>query len=160
MVNKFVAHATAFNRASSSSPAGHSPLSVDDQLAAAKQRVQALEARMDKLEAALSVTASGDVELFAPGVLRLVGSTRVEIVGTQSVKLNDSVGNELKIDSSGISVTAAAKFKVSCSTYELSSGMSKVMAGMAEFSGVVKCETILANTVSGSTYTPGAGNVM
>lgn len=159
MINKFVKHAVAFDRASSSSPAVKSPLSLDDQLAAAKQRVQDLEARLDKLEAAISVAANGDVEVFAPGVLRLVGSTRVEVSGTQSVKLNDSQGNEVKLDAGGISASAPGRFSVSCSTHEVSSAMSKVTTAMADFSGVVKCDTIIATTVTGSTYTPGAGNV-
>lgn len=159
MVNKFVAHATAFNRTLNTAPAGKSPAPVEDQLAAAQQRIHALEDRLDKLEAALSVSANGDVELFAPGLLRLVGSTRVEIVGTQSIKLSDSQGNELKLDSSGVRTSTPSKFHVSCATHEVSSGASKVMSGMAEFSGVIKCDTIIANTVNGSTYTPGAGNV-
>jgi hypothetical protein len=30
---------------------------------------------------------------------------------------------------------------------------------MSTFSGIVQCDTIIATTVVGTTYTPGAGNV-
>jgi uncharacterized protein involved in type VI secretion and phage assembly len=35
-----------------------------------------------------------------------------------------------------------------------------VDAASADFSGVVRCETLIANSVVASSYTPGAGNVM
>jgi hypothetical protein len=34
-----------------------------------------------------------------------------------------------------------------------------VQTGSAEFAGVVKCSTLIADTVIASSYTPGAGNV-
>ena len=160
MKNKFVAHAIAFSRTQTKAPVAKSPASVDNQLAAALNQIQDLESRLEKLEAALSVEPNGDVELFASGALRLISSTRVEISGTQSVSLSDGQTNTLKLDASGVASSTGAKFKVDCSTYEVSSAMSKVNTAMAEFSGVVKCDTILANTVSGATYTPGAGNMM
>jgi uncharacterized protein involved in type VI secretion and phage assembly len=35
-----------------------------------------------------------------------------------------------------------------------------VDAASADFSGIVRCETLIANSVVASSYTPGAGNVM
>ena len=52
----------------------------------------------------------------------------------------------------GIEITANTKVTVTAP-------MVDVKAAMAKFSGVVKCETLVATTVVGSTYTPGAGNV-
>ena len=37
--------------------------------------------------------------------------------------------------------------------------MITVNAGMSKFSGVVQCDTIIANSVVGASYTPGAGNI-
>jgi hypothetical protein len=37
--------------------------------------------------------------------------------------------------------------------------MMQVDAGMARFSGVVQCDTLIANSVVSSSYTPGAGNL-
>ena len=48
---------------------------------------------------------------------------------------------------------------VQASTVEVNSGQVTVNAGMSSFSGVVKCDTLIATTVVASTYTPGAGNI-
>jgi hypothetical protein len=56
-------------------------------------------------------------------------------------------------------VTASAKVTVNASQVAVSAGMVKVDAGMSTFSGVVKCDTLIATTVISSTYTPGAGNI-
>jgi hypothetical protein len=37
--------------------------------------------------------------------------------------------------------------------------MVEVDAGMAKFSGVVECDTLIASSVVAASYTPGAGNV-
>jgi hypothetical protein len=37
--------------------------------------------------------------------------------------------------------------------------MVDVDAGMAKFSGVVECQTLVATSVVAANYTPGAGNV-
>lgn len=85
-----------------------------------------------------------------------------------SCELTDASGGkiELKIsgttitcDTQGISVTTSANAKVDASQVSISAGMVKVDAGMSKFSGVVQCDTLIATTVVGSTYTPGAGNV-
>ncbi len=37
--------------------------------------------------------------------------------------------------------------------------MVKVDAAMSTFSGVVKCDTLISNSVVSASYTPGAGNI-
>ncbi len=69
--------------------------------------------------------------------------------GSQSVKLTSS---DINIDSSG-------QVNVNASTMNVSAGMVKVDAGMSKFSGVVQCDTLIATSVVGTTYTPGAGNI-
>jgi hypothetical protein len=34
-----------------------------------------------------------------------------------------------------------------------------VNAAMSQFSGAIQCDTLIANTVMGASYTPGAGNI-
>ena len=65
----------------------------------------------------------------------------------------------IKLESAGITVTASAKVKVSASQVEVSAGMVKVDAAMSNFSGVVKCDTLISNSVVSTSYTPGAGNI-
>lgn len=79
--------------------------------------------------------------------------------GPGEITLEDANGNTVKLDSAGISVEAAAKVKVTAAQVEVSAGMVKVDAAMSDFSGVVKCSTLITNAVISSSYTPGAGNV-
>jgi uncharacterized protein involved in type VI secretion and phage assembly len=79
--------------------------------------------------------------------------------GPGSVEIVDSNGNSIKLEAAGITVTASAKVTVNASTVEVSAGMVTVNAGMSRFSGVVQCDTLIASTVVGASYTPGAGNI-
>jgi hypothetical protein len=63
------------------------------------------------------------------------------------------------MDTQGVSVQAGAKVSVSAGQVEVSAGQVTVDAGLSQFSGVVRCDTLVATTVVGTTYTPGAGNV-
>jgi uncharacterized protein involved in type VI secretion and phage assembly len=79
--------------------------------------------------------------------------------GPGAVTIEDSNGNSIKLETAGITVTASAKVTVNASQVAVSAGMVKVDAGMSTFSGVVKCDTLISNTVISTTYTPGAGNI-
>jgi uncharacterized protein involved in type VI secretion and phage assembly len=79
--------------------------------------------------------------------------------GPGSLEITDSNGNSVKLESSGIIVTASAKVTINASQVEVSSGMVSVNAGMSKFSGVVQCDTLISNSVISASYTPGAGNV-
>ncbi len=79
--------------------------------------------------------------------------------GPGSVTLEDSNGNSIKLESSGITIQASAKVTVQAAKVDVSAGMVTVDAAMAKFSGVVKCETLITNAVISTSYTPGAGNV-
>ncbi len=80
--------------------------------------------------------------------------------GQLSVTVEDSNGNSMKMEASGITITASAKVTINASsTVEVSAGMVTVNAGMSKFSGVVKCDTLISNAVVSSSYTPGAGNI-
>jgi phage baseplate assembly protein V len=88
------------------------------------------------------------------------GTTIVFDDGAGAVEVADTNGNSVTLASNGITVTCAAKVTVSASTVEISAGMVKVDAGIARFSGVVQCDTLIANSVVSSSYTPGQGNVV
>jgi phage baseplate assembly protein gpV len=66
----------------------------------------------------------------------------------------DDARCEVRVEApGGIRLVAGGKL-------EASAGQVAVNAGSAEFSGVLKCDTLIANSVVASSYTPGAGNVM
>lgn len=79
--------------------------------------------------------------------------------GPGSVDIQDSSGNSVKLESSGITINASAKVTINGSVIEVSAGMVKVDAGMSRFSGVVQADTVITNSVVSSSYTPGAGNI-
>lgn len=79
--------------------------------------------------------------------------------GPATITCEDANGNRVTMDSAGVTIEAAAKVKVQASTVEVSAGMVTVDAAVASFSGVVRCETLIASAVVSSSYTPGAGNI-
>jgi uncharacterized protein involved in type VI secretion and phage assembly len=79
--------------------------------------------------------------------------------GPGVVEIVDSNGNSIKMESSGITLTASAKVTISASQLTVSAGMVTVDAGMSKFSGVVQADTVICNSIVSASYTPGAGNI-
>lgn len=79
--------------------------------------------------------------------------------GPGQCTLSDANGNSIKLESSGITITASAKVTVNAANVKVSAGMVQVDAGLSKFSGVVQCDTLISNAVVSSSYTPGAGNI-
>jgi uncharacterized protein involved in type VI secretion and phage assembly len=93
-------------------------------------------------------------------ILETPGGQKVTLKdGPGSVFVEDSNGNSLKLEASGVTVTASSKVTVSASLVEVSASMVTVNSGMSKFSGVVQCDTLMSNTVISAAYTPGAGNI-
>ncbi len=93
---------------------------------------------------------------------------KVEVPGGVSAELTQSsggkieliaAGNTITIDSSGVAVDSPSQVTVTAATIDATAGIVNVDAPMATFSGVVQCTTLIATTVVGTTYTPGAGNI-
>lgn len=79
--------------------------------------------------------------------------------GEGSVVVDDGVGNRITLDSGGITIDSGATVTVTASTVDVSAGQVNVSAGVSKFSGVVQADTVIANSVVSSSYTPGAGNI-
>jgi uncharacterized protein involved in type VI secretion and phage assembly len=79
--------------------------------------------------------------------------------GPGAVEIVDSNGNSIKLETSGITITAAAKVTVNASQVAVSAGMVTVDSAMSKFSGVVQCDVLISNSVVSASYTPGAGNI-
>jgi uncharacterized protein involved in type VI secretion and phage assembly len=93
-------------------------------------------------------------------ILETPGGQKVTLKdGPGMVEIVDSNGNSLKMEPSGITITAAAKVTINASLVEVSASMVTVNAGMSKFSGVVQADTVICNTIVSATYTPGAGNI-
>jgi uncharacterized protein involved in type VI secretion and phage assembly len=93
-------------------------------------------------------------------VLETPGGQKVSLKdGPGAVWIEDSNGNSIKLESAGITLTAAAKVTVNAGQVAISAGLVTVDAGMSRFSGVVQADTVISNSVISASYTPGAGNI-
>jgi phage baseplate assembly protein V len=87
------------------------------------------------------------------------GTTIVFDDGAGAVEIEDSNGNAVTLKSSGVTVTCAATVTVSASKVEVMAETVTVDAGISKFSGVVQCDTLIANSVISASYTPGQRNI-
>jgi uncharacterized protein involved in type VI secretion and phage assembly len=76
-----------------------------------------------------------------------------------SIEIVDSGGNSVKLESSGITITASSQVEIKASTAKITASMLTVDAAMSQFNGVIKAPTVIADSVVGTSYTPGAGNI-
>jgi phage baseplate assembly protein gpV len=75
------------------------------------------------------------------------GATIVFDDGTGALEVADPNGNAVKLAPDGVTVTAAANVKVSASKVEIEASEVEVNTGLAKFSGVVQCETLITNNL-------------
>ncbi len=79
--------------------------------------------------------------------------------GPGTVEIRDSNGNSLQMGTSGITLTSSGKVTITANTVEVSAGQVNVNAGTSNFSGVVRSDTKITNSIVSASYTPGAGNI-
>lgn len=65
----------------------------------------------------------------------------------------------IQATTSGVTITTGSSIELQTSSLTVSASSVTVNAAMSQFSGVVQCDTMIANTVVGTSYTPGAGNI-
>jgi len=94
-------------------------------------------------------------------VIETAGGQRITLEDNPgSVRVEDANGNSVTLTTAGIAIQASAAVKVTAGgPVDVSASIVNVNAGMSKFSGVVQCDTLIANSVVASNYTPGAGNI-
>lgn len=97
---------------------------------------------------------SESVTLVTPG-----GQTVTLNDGAGSIELQDSNGNDVKLDASGITLTSSATVSITASDLEITASTVAVSAPIANFTGVVQPQTLITPSVIGASYTPGMGNI-
>jgi uncharacterized protein involved in type VI secretion and phage assembly len=65
----------------------------------------------------------------------------------------------IQATTSGVTITTSASIELQTASLSVSASSLTVNAAMSQFSGVVQCDTLIANAVVGTSYTPGAGNL-
>lgn len=83
----------------------------------------------------------------------------VTLTDPGTIEIRDANGNSVTLDSSGVTLVAASTLTIQASTIDVSAGSVSVNSGISTFSGVVKADVVIANSVVSSSYTPGAGNI-
>lgn len=93
-------------------------------------------------------------------MIETAGGQRITLQdGQGTVRVEDQNGNTITLAAAGITVNASAKVTVNASAIDVNASVVTVNSSMSKFSGTVQCETIIANSVVGASYTPGPGNI-
>lgn len=102
-------------------------------------------------------SGSPTISFTTPG--GLTGKMTDEAGG--SIEFSNSMQTSVKIDTSGVTINAPTGTVqiTAASGVDITAPQVSVSAAMSTFSGIVQCDTMIATTVVGTTYTPGAGNV-
>jgi uncharacterized protein involved in type VI secretion and phage assembly len=80
--------------------------------------------------------------------------------GGSSIEIKDAKGNTIKMDSSGVTVTASAQVKVKAQSVEVSAGQVTVNAATSKFSGTVQAKAVITDSIIAQIYMTGIGNVL
>jgi hypothetical protein len=145
------------------------PAGMAAQRPAAPVDTYQLKVRLDELERLLGILTAklaayeevimlnGDnIDICVQNQLRIHART-VIVEGNQGVQLTSTY--QVHVNAPMVVVDASATMTCNTSSWRASSGAATFDTGMMKFSGLVKCDTIQANSVIGASYTPGAGNV-
>jgi uncharacterized protein involved in type VI secretion and phage assembly len=79
--------------------------------------------------------------------------------GSGEIDIIDTNGNAVKLHSGGVDIDAAANVIINCSEAKIRAASINFEAGISNFRGVVKCDTLITNSVVSASYTPGVGNI-
>lgn len=99
--------------------------------------------------------------------MRTESALHVRTPGGLEIHLDDAAGrivvsgqgSTIRIDAAGVTIQAAGRVAIEASQLKVSAGKVEVDAGLSTFSGVVRCDTLITNSVVAASYTPGAGNI-
>lgn len=129
------------------------PESMD---AAGSNDVRSITSRSDHRVRFVDEGASGRLEVESGGGHELVLDD-----GDGTITLRHANGATIEIDASGtVSVEALSRVEIDAPAgVDVTSAKLEVTAPISRFSGVVKADTVITNSVVSSSYTPGAGNV-
>lgn len=96
-------------------------------------------------------------------------SARIEIRTSSgySLKIDEGNGGKITVTRGGQTIEMSSseiklsgtKVVLEASTIEMNASQITANAAMASFSGIVQCNTCIATSVVGTSYTPGAGNI-
>jgi phage baseplate assembly protein gpV len=99
------------------------------------------------------VVVFGDLRSREKVTITTAGGHKVVLDdNAHTITITHSGGCSVKLTDTDVVVMANAQVRVTAP-------MITVDAAMSKFSGVVKCDTLIAQSVVSASYTPGAGNI-
>jgi hypothetical protein len=102
------------------------------------------------VERRLAVLEAAVLRQDAGGVVTVPNDQRLEIrAGSTTIVLEN--GN--------VSIQGIGTVRIDGSVIELNAAQVQINSAVVHATGVVNCDTIIARSVVGSSYTPGAGNM-
>lgn len=85
---------------------------------------------------------------------------RVRVTEESGGEIVIEKGSEkIELTTSGIKISSSSQVSVDASQVKISASLVTVDASMSKFSGAIKCDSLIANSVVSTSYTPGAGNI-
>lgn len=84
---------------------------------------------------------------------RALDAALARIAVLEQALTQDAAGNLTLQAAGNLQLAAGAQL-------HLQAALVRIDAGMVEASGVVKCDTLISNSVVAASYTPGAGNLV
>ena len=110
----------------------------------------------------LAPAAVGDEVLVGFDAGRIERPYVVGVLATGTappVALVDDDGNTVRLSSSGIEITSAGEVHIRASSLRITAASALADTGLWTFTSAVKTETLIADSVIASSYSPGAGNI-
>lgn len=97
----------------------------------------------------------------ATEVLRTAGEVQIVLSDSQpNIVLDTQTGTEIIMGVTGINIVSpGGNIRIAGGTITIEASLIRLEAGIVE-ARMIRCDTIVANSVVGTAYTPGVGNLM
>ena len=107
-----------------------------------------------------SATASSGSQALSLHIALGQGNEMTIEAAGGAVRISTTAGQQVTLQTNGTIEASSTEMSLNASKLAVSASLVTVDAGMVKFAGVVKCDTLIANSVIAASYTPGAGNVL
>jgi hypothetical protein len=79
--------------------------------------------------------------------------------GAGSIRLDDTSGNSIEMANGKVAIKTPGTLVLQAAVIEINGSEVMINSAMVQCSGVLKADTLIANSVDAASYTPGAGNL-